>query len=285
MVRALIATFALFMASASAPAKSTQPSTPKLRPTNLSVPSPLNSSPTEDRDAEQQLLDLANLARQQAGVAPLQEDAGLTQAALAHAQAMAGTQQLSHQFSGEPSLAERLAITTNLHLDRAGENVAYAATIDRVQAVLMASPPHRENLLNPAFNAAGFGVVRSGETLYVTQDFGHRLPTYSAEASAAMISTRLNQVREQKGLGILEMLNTAGAQSAACAMANAGSVDVPAPRASYVIRYTTMQPQSLPASATKALLDPGVHGYSVGSCYARSRAYPNGAYWMVLLLY
>lgn len=285
MVRALIATFALFMASANAPAKSTQPSTPKLRTTSLSVPSPLNSSPAEDRHAELHLLDLANLARQQAGVGRLQEDGGLTQAALAHAQAMAASQQLSHQFSGEPALAERLAITTNLHLDRAGENVAYAATIDRVQAVLMASLPHRENLLNPVFNVAGFAVVRSGETLYVTEDFGHRLPTYSAQASAAMLSNSLNQVRQQKGLGTLEMLSAAGAQSSACAMANAGSIDIPVPRASYVIRYTTIEPQSLPASAMKALLDPGVHGYSVGSCYGRSSGYPNGAYWMVLLLY
>jgi uncharacterized protein YkwD len=124
MVRALIATLALLMAGANAPAKGTQPSTPKLRTTTLSVPSPLNSGPSEDRDAEQQLLDLANLARQQAGVPPLQQDAGLTRAALAHSQEMAGAQQLSHQFSGEPSLAERLAITTNLHLDRAGQNGA-----------------------------------------------------------------------------------------------------------------------------------------------------------------
>jgi len=285
MVRALIAALGLFMASANAPAKGSQPSTPRVQTTSLSVPSPLTSGPVEDRDAEQQLLDMANLARQQAGVAPLREDSGLTQAALAHAQAMAGAQQLSHQFSGEPSLAERLAITTNLHLDRAGENVAYAATIDRVQAVLMASPPHRENLLNAEYNVAGIGAVRVGETLYVTQDFGHGMPAYSAHTSAEMLSASVNQLREQKGFSIIQKVDTGAAQSAACAMANAGSINLPAPRASYVIRYTTMQPNLLPANATKALADPGIRAYSIGSCYARSTAYPNGAYWMVLLLY
>src|ERR1700742_1583994 len=98
MVKALIAVFALSLASSNAPAKGTPSSTPRIRPAGLSSQSPVSSVPAEDRDAERQLLDLANQARQQAGVGALQEDAGLTQAALAHAQVMAGAQQLSHQF-------------------------------------------------------------------------------------------------------------------------------------------------------------------------------------------
>lgn len=285
MVRALIASLALFLASGNAPAKGTQPQTARVRPVDFSPQNSVLAGPTEDRNAEQQLLDLANQARQQAGVAPLQEDTGLTQAALAHAQAMAGAQQLSHQFSGEPSLAERLAITTNLHLDRAGENVAYAATVDRVQAVLMASPPHRENLLNSGYNVAGIGAVRVGDTLYVAQDFGHGLPAYSAQASADLAASSLNRLRQHNGFSPIQRLDAGGAQSSACAMANAESINVAVPRAHYVIRYTTMQPEALPASASKALADPDLHGYSVGSCYARTSGYPNGVYWMVLLFY
>jgi uncharacterized protein YkwD len=37
----------------------------------------------------------------------------------------------------------------------------------------MHSPHHRENLLNPDYNVAGFAVVRNGNTIYVTEDFGH----------------------------------------------------------------------------------------------------------------
>ncbi len=44
----------------------------------------------------------------------------------------------------------------------------------------MLSPPHRANLLNPAYNVVGLGVVRSGDRLYIVQDFGHALPNYSA---------------------------------------------------------------------------------------------------------
>jgi uncharacterized protein YkwD len=285
MFRALIVVLALSLASSNAPVKGTPPQKPRVQNVAVSLASPLSSSPEEDREAEQQLFDLANYARQQAGVSPLQQNAGLTQSALDHAKAMASEQQLSHQFSGEPSLADRLAVNTKLHLDRAGENVAYAATVDRVHAVLMASPPHRENLLNPGYNVAGIGVIRVGDTLYVTQDFGHGLPAYSAQASEDLVAAGVNRLRGQDGLSAMRRVDAGMAQSAACAMANSQSLNAPAPRAYYVIRYTTMQPDSLPASANQAVADHNLRAYSVGSCYARTPNYPNGVYWMVLLFY
>jgi hypothetical protein len=163
--------------------------------------------------------------------------------------------------------------------------VAYAATVDRVQAVLMASPPHRENLLSAGYNVAGIGVMRVGDTLYVTQDFAHGLPAYSTQASVDAVAASLDRLRGQSGLSAMQRLDAGGAQSAACAMASAESLNAPAPRASYVIRYTTMQPESLPTSASKAVADRDLHAYSAGACFARTRGYPNGVYWMVLLFY
>jgi uncharacterized protein YkwD len=40
----------------------------------------------------------------------------------------------------------------------------------------MLSPHHRENLLNPDYNVVGFAVVRNGNTIYVTEDFGRVIP-------------------------------------------------------------------------------------------------------------
>jgi uncharacterized protein YkwD len=54
-----------------------------------------------DSEAEQQLLDLANQSRAQAGAPRLTLDAGLSQAARVHAEAMFAARQLSHQFEGE----------------------------------------------------------------------------------------------------------------------------------------------------------------------------------------
>src|SRR5271170_1537691 len=69
-----------------------------------------------DPGAEQQLLDLANQAREQAGAPRLTLDAGLCQAARAHAEEMFAARQLSHQFDNEPSLPQRLATATHTQL-------------------------------------------------------------------------------------------------------------------------------------------------------------------------
>jgi uncharacterized protein YkwD len=123
-------------------------------------------SPYYDVAAERRLLDLANRERMKAGLAPLQKDEGLTQAAREHAAAMAAQQKLSHQLAGEPSLVHRLAANSKTHLDQTGENVALAASVDQAQDSLMHSPPHRANLLNAGYNVAGFSVVRRGSLLY-----------------------------------------------------------------------------------------------------------------------
>ena len=141
-------------------------------------------SPAYDAQAERQLLDMANRERVKAGLPTLRVDEGLAKAAREHGAAMAAQQKLSHQLSGELNLEHRLAANTKAHLDQSGENVAFAPSVDQAQDNLMHSPPHRANLLNANYNVAGFSVVRNGSLLYVTQDFGHSLPSRSAIAVA-----------------------------------------------------------------------------------------------------
>ena len=147
--------------------RSTQP-TPKL----LSSTMP---SSAEDRAAESALLELANQRRREAGVPPLRTDKGLTEAARAHARLMVQREQLSHQFDGEPSLMPRLR-ESGLHINQAGENVAYNAGPEEAFEALMQSAPHRQNLLDPDFNVAGMAAFWSRGRLYVVQDFAHQLP-------------------------------------------------------------------------------------------------------------
>jgi len=113
------------------------------------------SSVAADPQAEKLLLEMANQARAQAGLAPLQMDEGLAEAARAHALEQAEQQRISHQLPGEPGLAQRLSKSTTLHLQRGGENVASAGSVVQAHQSLMASPPHRENLLDPSYNVAG----------------------------------------------------------------------------------------------------------------------------------
>ncbi len=51
-----------------------------------------------------------------------------------------------------------------------GENVGVARTLSRILALMMASPPHRQHLVDPRLRWIGIGVVRMHGWLWVTLD-------------------------------------------------------------------------------------------------------------------
>jgi len=241
-----------------------------------------------DLEAEAALLNLANQARTHAGAPPLALDSGLSQAARAHAEAMFASRQLSHQLDGEPSLPQRLAIATQLQLDQEGENVALDYDAERGHQHLMLSPPHRANLLNPAYNVVGMGVVRSGDRLYIVQDFGRALPKYSPAEMKDRIAATLTQMRHQAKQPDLARLGLRDADDAACSMAQAdklGTFPVRQLAGHYtVLTYTSLHPETLPANAGHMLASHNLRSFSIGTCYARSATYPTGVYWVVVAL-
>jgi len=241
-----------------------------------------------DPQAEQQLLDFANKARAQAGAPALTLDAGLCEAARGHAEAMFASRQLSHQFAGEPSLPQRLGSAMHTNLDQEGENVALDMDAEDGHKHLMLSPPHRANLLNPDYNVIGLGVVRSGDRLYIVQDFGHALPNYSAAEVKEKIAARVAQARHHASQPALARRDLPTADDAACSMAHAdklGTSPVHQLAQRYtVLTYTSVHPEALPADAGRALAGHSLRSFSVGTCYARTETYPTGVYWVVLSL-
>lgn len=239
-----------------------------------------------DEQAEAQLLRLANQDRALAGLPVLEFNEGLTQAARKHAFAMAQQRQLSHQFAGERALGSRIAEASDLRLDQAGENVALDLNIDSAQDHLMASPPHRRNLLDPGFNVAGFAVVRSDGRLYVVQDFAHRLTAYSLHQSEAQVADALNQWRMQHKLGALVATAPAEIRDAACGMAQTNMLNTKTIRGlsegRSVITYTQLQPQVLPNGIDRVVSSAKLKQVAIGVCFGRSSTYPNGTYWVVL---
>jgi uncharacterized protein YkwD len=237
---------------------------------------------------EQDLLQLANQSRQRAGAPTLVMDSGLTTAARAHAQAMLEANQLSHQFTGEPTLVQRLAATSSLQLDQAAENVALDYSAAGGHEHLMLSPPHRANLLNPAYNVVGLGVVRSGDRLYIVQDFAQALPAYSADEVKGRVAAAVNQARRQASRNALPRRDLQNADEAACSMAHAdklGTLPVRQLAQRFtVLTYTSLRPETLPAGAFHAIGSPNLHNLSIGACFARTDTYPTGVYWVVLSL-
>jgi uncharacterized protein YkwD len=241
-----------------------------------------------DFQAERLLLELANQSRAQVGAPALALDAGLCQAARAHAEAMFAARQLSHQFDGEPSLPKRLGNATRAQLDQEAENVALDFDPEKGHQHLMLSPPHRANLLNPAYNVVGLGVVRSADRLYIVQDFGHALPNYSAAEVKEKIAATLAEARRQANQPALARRDLPTADAAACSMAQAdklGTAAVQQLAQRYtVLTYTSLHPETLPANTAQLVSSRNLRSFSVGACYARTETYPTGVYWVVLSL-
>ena len=240
-----------------------------------------------DAQAERELFELANRERSRVRLTQFKLDAGLIKAAREHATVMATRKELSHQFPGEPDLAQRLAVNCKLYLSEAAENVAYADTANRAHDGLMHSPPHRENLLHPSYNTIGIGVALRGDTLYVVQDFGNSIATLSSEEAQDAIAQSVDRQRASGKLSKLKRLDSVSAHKQACAMSDGDSLKsaASATEGRHILRYTSIQPGTLPAQAAQAITDDSVHSYAVGTCFSRSKSYPNGIYWVVLIFY
>ncbi len=266
---------------------------PALNSEGTPQPAPLVAaalpSPNRDAAAENALLELANESRRQAGVPPLHRDRGLSEAAREHAQRMVASGELSHQFAGEPALLVRIADTTSLRFDRAGENVAYNANADSAHDALMHSPPHRQNLLDPNFNVAGIAAIWSGGRLYVVEDFARQVPSYSAQQTRQLVVRAVNEIRSQAGLSQLRQVSSSGLDEAVCSLSRQNHVSARPLNVSYpsrgIITYTQSHPDLLPPNAVRLLKAGGVSQFAVGACYARGAQHPSGMYWVAILLY
>src|SRR5947209_3231873 len=128
------------------------------------------SGQTSPSGEQLQLFNLVNHERETHGLPKFQWDDHLAQSAATHNRLVTERQELSHQFPGEPPLGERVG-ATGARFNAAGENLAYAPTVEEVHKGLMNSPPHRANILDPKFNAVGISIVKQGDELYVVQNF------------------------------------------------------------------------------------------------------------------
>src|SRR4051794_1305189 len=143
---------------------------------------------------EKQLFDLVNHEREKAGLNKLEWNDQLAEAALAHSKLLAENRDLSHQFSGEPLLQERVG-ATRLRFNSVAENVAAAPDIDTAHTALMKSPGHRANILHQDYNAIGISIVERDHELFITQDFAHTLASYTEKQFRESLIANFNQAR------------------------------------------------------------------------------------------
>ncbi len=123
----------------------------------------------EPADADE-VFDLLNEARVDAGLPPLAWSEALAEVGYGHATEMYVEGYFAHESPTTGTVADRIraqGVTVRL----AGENLALAAAPFLVHEGLMGSEGHRANILRPEFRRVGIGAVQGPHGLMVVQVF------------------------------------------------------------------------------------------------------------------
>jgi hypothetical protein len=234
---------------------------------------------------ERQLFDLLNRERQKAGLAKLEWDQKLANAARQHSRLLARHNDLSHQFHGEPPL-QRRAGTAGAHFDSVAENVAFAPTVEEMHRGLMHSPPHRANILGRNYNAVGIAIVERGGELYATQDFAGLIPSYTeAEFQRAVVAASV-RAREERGLPPMIIRNDPRLKRAACSHTlNADRVLSNLPGATALAIYTSTDPDKLPPNMLRSVTDRTLRHMNIGVCMESGGQRGFSRYWVAAAFY
>jgi hypothetical protein len=232
------------------------------------------------------MLALVNHDRAAAGLSPLAWDDKLAQAASDHARLMADQGALSHQLPGEPDLGARLA-AHEVRMGRAGENVVFDENVESAHENFMNSPEHRDNILDPEYNAVGIGVVNADGVLYIAEDFAHRVLDASDEQVAQVVATAFKSA--WKGAGNPEVPFSPDPRLRSLARSMAQNGDVPdagrimaLPGVAYAATFAVSDPEDLPIAVSRFKTEHRLNHYSVGVYYARTPMFPTGLYWVTI---
>ena len=223
---------------------------------------------------EQTLLQLANQARAQHNLPPLQWDSSLAKAARAHLQwVIRNPSDLLHQYSGEPDLVTRGG-NAGARFGTISENIAgHADTPAAIQQVWMTSPTHRANLLDPNLNAVGIAVMENQGLLYAVEDFSRNVPALTPDAVEQEVA-KLLQAR-----GFPPAASNADARKT-CTMpqGQAGSPKL-------VIQWDGADISQLPDAVAQQLDKSRYTSAAVGACPGKQSGQQFTTYHIAVLLY
>nr|WP_294905687.1 CvpA family protein [uncultured Lacibacter sp.] len=122
-------------------------------------------------DLEHQMLQLINAERRKRNLKPLVADEPLRKVARAHSADMMKRGYFSHVNPEGKDPFYRMK-KAGITYKKAGENLAYASTLQKAHKGLMNSPSHRAAILNKSFGRVGIGIVDGGKSgLMISQEF------------------------------------------------------------------------------------------------------------------
>jgi uncharacterized protein YkwD len=235
----------------------------------------------EMRSAEKQIFAQLNQARMENGQPALEWNDQAANAARLHAQTLLENGKLSHQFSGEPSPAERIG-AAGARFTLSAENVARTEYLEDVHPALMNSPGHRANILSPKYNAVGIGVVERQGKIYVTQDFLFLIATYSEEQFGQVFAETFNEARKANGVKKLEAHTSKSLHDAACfTSGDASKLPIANPDVRSAVVFTASDPHRLPPELSSRAADALFHHMDFGVCFRPDQEHGYANFWVV----
>jgi hypothetical protein len=222
----------------------------------------------------QELFDLTNAARAEAGEGRLEWDPVLASAALAHCRRMAVEGPISHRYAGEASPTDRAALA-GAHFSLIEENIAVGSSPEIIHKGWLESPEHRTNLLNPAVDRMGVAVVASQGLLFAVADYARGVPVLSQKQVEAAFAGLL------RSKGIMVVSDTTDARRYCAQSGNYRGNDPP----SFLIRWQNPDVTTLPQPLSEQVATGRYRKAAVGSCAPQD---VNGAftiYRVAVLLY
>jgi len=137
--------------------------------------------------------------------------------------------------------------------------------------------------------------IRDGPALYIVANLARPLRALSPEEVENLVVESVQQTRADGNLPPFKVAPLPQLRELACNMARKDSLKVlPVnPYSKYIfspsqihhLAFTAGDPRNLPASVKNVGGDPKLNSVSVGVCFASSTTYPDGTYWVAMMLY
>ncbi|MDH4197371.1 MAG: CAP domain-containing protein [Candidatus Aminicenantes bacterium] len=238
---------------------------------------------------EEGLLDSLNRERERNGCPPLRPLPALADVARVHSRKMAAAARLFHVSESEEPLNDRL-VAAGLYFAKTGENVARSDSFlpAFIHQALLESPPHRENMLDPDFDAAGVGVVSvDNRVFYVSQIFVQSIRILDEDEAAAELKRQVNEIRRTAALPPLVFWEEADRFAENMVFLRRRAAAAPEPPArfgavsGYYFESTSL---SLPEAAVSEIARTAYTHAGLGVDFMRTKTNPGGAYILALIL-
>jgi len=239
---------------------------------------------------EKTLLDWVNKERIDRKLGPLKLLPDLSAVAKGHSRDMASSRKLTHLSPTGKSYKDRL-LDTEMFFIEIGENVATSETFDGdfIHQGFMDSPEHRDNILNPNFDAIGIAAVYSNDNkYYVTQDFIQSLEVLEEDEATKFFQDEINRIRKENALPALSFQKTANIFAQRHARKKASGQPLPNIANFFGethIYFITTPGLTLPKSVSREIASGTYESGGIGAWFGRLPEYPGGTYVISLFLF